>query len=224
MLQELPGPHLMPRHWNCSCRSAGGAEAFLLVPKATSFQSSPSQDSPCPSPISIDSPCSFFAIGGDAGSCTYMILEKTQLPPTYQHEWCQHSLQTSSCIVLLGNTWIIWQCIPTADKATASPPQLPAWPTAEGLETCTFPLELDVTQGLWCTRQSCSIWFLELCHGVVHHCWAHTHRPQQSFWLPSAWIAVQTAASAACLWERCSRLCSYVGLSLVPPERVLDPL
>lgn len=60
----------MPWHWNCSCRSAGGTEAFLLVPEVTSFQPLPLQDSPFPRQISTDSPCSSFGMVGDSGSCT----------------------------------------------------------------------------------------------------------------------------------------------------------
>ena len=79
-----------------SCRSVDGAAAILLVPEVTSFQPSPSQQSPFSSATSMHSASPSVDAARGSGSGTCRVLEKLQsiscLPSLMLH-----SLWTPSC-------------------------------------------------------------------------------------------------------------------------------
>lgn len=62
-LDMLPSPSSSTGTWNlfCICKSVGGREDFLLLPKLTSFQSDTQMKSPFHTPVSTDSTCLSFS-------------------------------------------------------------------------------------------------------------------------------------------------------------------
>lgn len=85
-------------------------------------------------------------------------------------------------------------------------------------------LEPALTQGLWCTRRAAPDGARNCARWCITSTAEHTPHPQQSFWLPSASTAVQSAVPAGCLEEQCSRPYTYMCFSPEPAEGVLDPL
>lgn len=181
------------------------------MPKMTSFQPLPSQDSSqFTSPISTDSPCSSFGMAGNSCSCTCRVLEKIQLI-SYSFALVMSAQFADIFLHLLYSvTQILWQRTPPADKTT--------------LYSLARALEPALTQGLWCTRRAAPDGARNCARWCITSTAEHTPHPQQSFWLPSASTAEQSAVPAGCLEERCSRPYTYMCFSPVPAEGVLDPL